>query len=89
MSNLQLSQIELPETVTCVICARAIASEDATFGAINADGEVTTLCNGHLSDGRHLINMLADYMAEQRRMFLSNDDGMSSYGRAADAWALY
>ena len=89
MSITQFPQIEPPETGGCVICLRTVSSEDATFGPVDANGKVAVLCSGHLWDGRHLINMLADYAVEERRKFLNNGRDSLRYGEAADAWSLY
>jgi len=59
----------LPEEVTCVLCSRTIAPSHATLGPINANGEPGLLCNGHLWDDLKFIDMLADYLAEERRKF--------------------
>ena len=58
-----------PAHVTCVLCGRNIPISSATIGPLNAKGEVSLLCNGHLWDDLKFIDMLADYMAEERRKF--------------------
>lgn len=60
-----------PARVTCVLCGRIIPISNATIGPLNAKGEVSLLCNGHLWDDLKFIDMLADYMAEERRKFFS------------------
>jgi hypothetical protein len=67
MSILQFPQgVEFPATFVCPLCSRQISPADATIGPINGKEQATILCNGHLWDGRQLINMLADYLAEER-----------------------
>ncbi len=63
-----------PERIICALCGRPITLADATIGPLNAKGEVTLLCNGHLWDGLKLINDLADYLAEERLKFFSTNN---------------
>jgi hypothetical protein len=59
----------LSEEITCVLCERKISPLDATLGPLGADGKPSMLCNGHLWDDLKFIDMLADYLAEERRKF--------------------
>ena len=60
----------MPERVSCILCERSIELSDATLGPVNAEGEISLLCNGHLWDDLKFINGLADYIADERRKFL-------------------
>lgn len=71
----------MPEKVSCMLCRRKISLFEVTIGPINAEGEVSMLCNGHLWDGRKFIDELADYMAgERRRFFQVNDHNLIQFG---------
>lgn len=59
----------LPAEITCVLCSRKILPSDATIGPIDANGEPSMLCNGHLWDDLRFIDMLADYLAGERHKF--------------------
>lgn len=58
-----------PAHVMCVLCGRNIPISSVTIGPLDAKGEVSLLCNGHFWDDLKFIDMLADYMAEERRKF--------------------
>ena len=72
---------QMPEQVTCELCTRVIPISEATLGPINAEGEVSLLCGGHLWDGRKFIDELADFMAgERRKFFRVNDHNLIQFG---------
>ena len=71
----------LPKEITCVLCKRKIPPSQATIGPVNAKGEVSLLCNGHLWDDFKFIDGLADYMAsERRRFFYANSHNLTQFG---------
>jgi len=72
-----------PARIACVLCGRNIPISNATIGPLNAKGEVSLLCNGHLWDELKFIDMLADYMAEERRkFFVTNKHNLMQFGVA-------
>jgi hypothetical protein len=72
-----------PEYVNCVLCERTITMPDATIGPLNAEGEVSLLCNGHLWDDLKFIDEVADYLAEERRKFFyANSHNLMQFGMA-------
>jgi hypothetical protein len=80
----------IPEEIICVLCGRKILSADATIGPLNAEGEVSLLCNGHLWDDLKFIDELADYMAEERRKFFyAKDHNLMQFGALPDVRTLY
>jgi hypothetical protein len=80
----------IPKEIECVLCRRKILPSDATIGPLSASGELSLLCNGHLWDGRKLIDDLADYMAgERRRFFRDNDHNLMQFGAPPHARTLY
>ncbi len=80
----------MPEEITCVLCKRVIRPADATIGPLNAQGEVSLLCNGHLWDGLRFIDELADYIAgERRKFFYANDHNLMQLGVLPDVRTLY
>lgn len=80
----------VPEEITCPLCGRRILPSDATIGPINAEGEPSLLCNGHLWDGLEFIDELADYIADERRKFFhTNDQNLTQFGVSPHARTLY
>ncbi len=72
-----------PKYVKCVLCERTIPTSDATIGPLNAAGEVSLLCNGHLWDDLKFIDEVADYLAEERRKFFyTNHHNLMQFGAA-------
>jgi len=70
-----------PDYVVCALCGQTIPLSDATIGPLNATGEVSLLCNGHLWDGPKFINDLADYLAKERDKFLvGNGYSLKQFG---------
>lgn len=80
----------LPKEITCVLCERKISLTDATLGPLNAKGEVSLLCNGHLWDDFKFIDELADYIADQRqKFFYANHHNLMQFGASPHARPLY
>jgi hypothetical protein len=80
----------MPKEVTCVLCKRSIPISEATIGPINAKGEMSLLCNGHLWDDLKLIDELADYIAEERRKFFqANGHNLTQFGVIPHVRTLY
>ncbi len=73
----------IPEEITCVLCERRILPSNATIGPLNAEGEVSLLCNGHLWDDLKFIDELADYLAgERHKFFHANSHNLMQFGIA-------
>lgn len=92
MSILKLpTDSAVPTEVICGLCTRHISPDCATFGPINAEGNITILCAGHLWGGLSFIDQLADYAAKEREKFLRNNgDNMRHFGGGGqDAWSVY
>lgn len=92
MSILKLpSDDTVPAEVICALCDRRITPDCATLGPINAEGNITILCAGHLWDGLNFIDRLADYMAEEREKYFRNNGNnvMRFGGGGQDAWFVY
>lgn len=71
----------IPKQIECVLCGRCVSLADATIGPLNAAGEISLLCNGHLWDDLKFIDELADYLAEQRRKFFyANAHNLVQFG---------
>lgn len=71
----------MPKEIDCVLCGRIISPSEATIGPMNAEGEVSLLCNGHLWDDLKFIDELADYVADERRKFFrANDHNLMQFG---------
>jgi hypothetical protein len=80
----------MPKEVACVLCKRRIALSEAAIGPMNAEGEVSLLCNGHLWDDLKFIDELADYVADERRKFFNaNDHNLMQFGVLPHVRTLY
>lgn len=69
--------IELPTQASCVLCRRQMLLADIVAGPVNAEGQMTFICNGHFRDDRQLIRLLADYLAGERGKLRRDGDNRS------------
>jgi hypothetical protein len=79
-----------PTRAICALCKRSISLSEATVGPINAEGEVTLICNEHLREGRKFIDDLADFVAgERRKFFHTNDHNLMQFGVSPHVRSLH
>jgi len=84
----QLKENEiLPETLTCVICAKQMSNIEAVAGLLDADGQQMFACNGHSWNPHQFIAGWADFMASERAKRTSNQFALE-YGEGMDARAV-
>ncbi len=75
MTNYTMSQMnfqttpQYPEAEICSVCGRYESKNEMTTGPNNNTGELTLICTSHLRNSRQLINLLADYAANQRQSY--------------------
>lgn len=91
MGILKYSMGTLQAVMSCDICGKQISPEAASFGPYNAEGNVTTICDGHIRDGLRFIGMLADFTSKERQKYYAHNGNnlMQFRGVDADAGFIY
>ena len=77
------------DTVQCAMCSEQAPRPEMSVGPYGANGNLSFICSRHLLNSRQLINLLADYIVDQRQHCLKREDFNLIEGASPDAWFLY
>lgn len=79
----------LPDEIACGVCGATNQKTDMTAGPYSAAGELSFICNVHLRSSHQLINLLADYIVNERRQFMQGENFEEIKRTIPDAWFFY
>jgi hypothetical protein len=89
--NHRLSETLIHAALRCRMCEEWHRRTDMTAGPYCADGRLGFVCNEHVRNFRQIVNLLADFMADERQRYLERKDlsRMKLNEKGPDVWFLH